>query len=420
MAHDVGRCRDRCGDVVLESVRAVVVMSVLWDVMNKALGRRVGAAGLDLADSAAARLAGSGVPVVRAVGAGRDEIWPHVRDSPHQIDGRFANPEPVTPVDTDLGLAMEMMRSRRGRPRSDIRVLTPEFHAPDHADNGVADLAATWLGHATVLVELDGVTILTDPVLSRRCSPSQLVGPARMHRAPTTVAQLPTVDVVLISHDHYDHLDHTTVLELAAAMPDAVFVVPVGVGAHLILWGVGAERIHEADWGDELTVNIDGTEIRFAATPARHFSGRFLLRNLTQWVSWAVHGPRHRVFFSGDTGYTERFAEVGASHGPFDLTLIAIGAYDPLWPDIHLDPEQAVAVHRMVSGEGGRDSVMLPIHWGTFDLARHSWADPVARVLPSAGSNETTVLIPTPGGRFDVIDRIGSGLADPQWWEVSA
>ncbi|HMS74606.1 MBL fold metallo-hydrolase [Gordonia sp. (in: high G+C Gram-positive bacteria)] len=385
-----------------------------------AVARRAASATRDAADGAATRLAGAGVPVLRALGAGREQIRPHVEGSPHLRHGRFANAEqPSPPVETDGSVLREMLR-RPGKPVRPVRVLTPAFTAPGFDDDR-ADLAATWLGHATVLVELDGVRILTDPVLSKRCSPSELVGPARLHPAPASVATLPAVDIVLISHDHYDHLDYETITAIAAARPEVTFVAPVGVGAHLLAWGIAADRIRQADWGQAVTsTTARGGSLTFTCCPARHFSGRFLDRNLTQWASWAVRGPSHSFFFSGDTGFTERFADTGASSGPFDLTLIAIGAYDPLWPDIHLNPEEAIAVHRMLSGSSVGDAVMMPIHWGTFNLARHTWADPVRRVLESARDNTATVLIPPPGGRIDLVGRTGDGLTDPAWWERSA
>ena len=383
--------------------------------------RNIGAAGLTLVDSAVAGLAGTpGLDVARAVGAGRDAIAPHVVGSPHLSDGRFGNLDPASPPMEGGASIMKDMVRRPGAPSHPIRVLDPGFDRPE-ADDDRAALAATWLGHATMLVDLDGVRVLTDPVLSRRCSPSQTVGPARMHAAPASADRLPTVDVVLISHDHYDHLDFETVTALAAAQPDALFICPIGVGARLEMWGIAPGRVREADWDQEIAVDVRGTHLRFVCCPARHFSGRFFYRDVTQWASWVVIGPEHRMFFSGDTGYSERYEDTGSRHGPFDLTLIAIGAYDPAWRDIHLDPEEAMAVHRMLCGSSASsDSVMIPIHWATFNLARHSWADPVARVLAAAQREASTVLVPPPGGRIDIDSRTGSGLADPSWWERSA
>ncbi len=375
--------------------------------------RRVGSAGVMAADTVLAGLAAGGVGPARAIGASRADIAPHVRLSPHQRDGVFDNPEPASSAgEPDLQVMSDMAR-RPGRPRRPVMVTVPRFEAP-------AELAVTWLGHATALVDIDGARILTDPVLSRRCSPSQLVGPGRMHAAPLTPDVLPPVDVVVISHDHYDHLDMATVTTIAATQPDTVFVTTIGVGAHLASWGIAEDRIRQADWWDEVTVPTAGGELRFTCGPARHFSGRWLARNLTQWGSWAIAGPVHKVFFSGDTGHTERFEDVGARLGPFDLTLIAAGAYDVMWPDIHVNPEEALSIHRMVSPGTGRDSVLVPIHWGTFSLARHPWGEPIARLTAASSSDGPTILVPQPGGSIDLVHRTGPGVANPGWWEASA
>ncbi|MGP3706127.1 MBL fold metallo-hydrolase [Gordonia paraffinivorans] len=378
---------------------------------SRVLGR-VTSAGAMMADLALERLAAGGVGPARAVGASREEIAPYVRNSPHQRDGVFDNPEPQSSIDPDLQVLTEMAR-RPGRPRRPVMVTTPRFGAP-------APLAVTWLGHATAVVDVDGARIITDPVLSRRCSPSQLIGPARMHPAPVAARRLPPIDVVVISHDHYDHLDMDTVTAIAAGQPDAVFVTTIGVGAHLIAWGIPEDRIRQADWWEEIVVGTPAGDLRFTCGPARHFSGRWLARNLTQWGSWAIRGHTHKVFFSGDTGHTERFEDLGARLGPFDLTLIAVGAYDEMWPDIHVNPEEALSVHRMVSPGAGADSVMIPIHWGTFNLARHPWGEPIARLQAGTRRGDPTVLVPQPGGSIDLEHRTGTGVAHPSWWEVSA
>ncbi|WP_372632019.1 MBL fold metallo-hydrolase [Gordonia jinghuaiqii] len=374
--------------------------------------RRVGSAGVMMADAVAERLAAGGLEPARALGATREEIAPHVSGSPHLRDGVFDNPEPPTQGDPDLQVFTDMAR-RPGKPRRPVMVTVPRFGAP-------ADLAVTWLGHATAVVDIDGARVITDPVLSRRCSPSQLIGPGRMHEAPLTAQQLPPLDVVIISHDHYDHLDMHTVTTIAATQPDVVFVTTIGVAAHLVSWGIGEDRIRQADWWDEVIVETAGGALTFTCGPARHFSGRWLARNLTQWGSWAIAGHTHRVFFSGDTGYSERFEDVGAKLGPFDLTLIAVGAYDVMWPDIHVNPEEALSIHRMVSPGSGSDSVLIPIHWGTFNLARHPWGEPIARLQAHTHSDAPTVLVPQPGGSIDLEHRTGTGVAHPGWWEASA
>ncbi|MFW0785389.1 MBL fold metallo-hydrolase [Gordonia sp. CPCC 206044] len=392
--------------------------------MTSTIGRAAGpwaraatsltAAGLSTVDTVTAGLARGGLPSARALGARKDEIARRTSGSPHLRDGVFHNHQPIEPaVDADLGVLTDMIR-HPGRPHHAIPVLTPQL------DDERADLSATWLGHASVLVDLDGVRILTDPVFSRRCSPSQRVGPARMHRPPLAVGALPSIDVVLISHDHYDHLDMATVVELARRQPAARFITSLGVSAHLVAWGIDPNRIQEADWWGTCAVTVGSTDLTFTCCPARHFSGRALVRNTTQWASWSVHGPEHRLFFSGDTGFCEQFDEVGARLGPFDLTLIAVGAYDPVWPDVHVNPEEAVRVHRMLTRDRGRDAVMIPIHWGTFNLARHPWAEPITRLLPSAAAESATVVVPPPGGTIDLRTRTGTGTHNPAWWEASA
>lgn len=373
---------------------------------------RAGSAGVAVADAVVARLAAEGLGPARALGASRDQIAPHVRRSPHLRNGAFVNPEPPSIADPSLQVLTDMAR-RPGRPRRPVMVTVPRFDAP-------GDLAVTWLGHATAVVDIDGARVVTDPVLSRRCSPSQLVGPGRMHSAPLAPSQLPPLDVVLISHDHYDHLDMDTVVTIADTQPDAVFVATIGVGAHLASWGIAEDRIRQADWWDEVVVPTGAGELRFTCGPARHFSGRWLERNLTQWGSWAITGREHKVFFSGDTGHSERFADVGDRLGPFDLTLIAVGAYDVMWPDIHVNPEEALSIHRMVSPGTGSDSVFIPIHWGTFNLARHPWGEPIARLQADAGPDKPTILVPQPGGSIDLMTRTGSGVTQPNWWEASA
>lgn len=253
-------------------------------------------------------------------------------------------------------------------------------------------LRMTWMGHSTALVEIDGARILTDPVWSERVSPSTLVGPKRFHAPPVALEDLPPLDAVIISHDHYDHLDHPTIVALAAT--GARFVVPLGVGAHLEHWGVPAAQTVELDWWERHTLE---SGVTLVATPARHFSGRSLTdRNETLWASWAIRGPKHRVWFGGDTGMFPGLTEIGLREGPFDATLVPIGAYNDAWQAVHLNPEEAVLAHRMVRG-----GVFVPVHWGTFNLALHDWYEPAERLIRAAATSGVQVALPMAGQPFE-------------------
>jgi L-ascorbate metabolism protein UlaG (beta-lactamase superfamily) len=237
-------------------------------------------------------------------------------------------------------------------------------------------LRATWLGHSTVLLELDGLRVLTDPVWGERASPSRIAGPKRFQPVPVTVAELPPLDAVVISHDHYDHLDYPTILELAER--EVPFFTSLGVGAHLEAWGVPPERIFELDWWER--VEVPGQKLAITAAPSQHFSGRGLSsRNATLWSSLVVESARHKVFFSGDTGLTPEYEEIRARLGPFDLVMLEVGAFHPAWGDIHLGPDNAVEALRLLGGGS-----FLPVHWGTFNLAIHAWDEPAERLLELA------------------------------------
>lgn len=248
-------------------------------------------------------------------------------------------------------------------------------------------LRVTWLGHSTLLIEIDDLRLLTDPVWSERTSPLGFVGPKRFFAPPLPLAELPPIDAVLISHNHYDHLDQATIEKLSDRV--GAFFVPLRVGKHLRDWGVPADKIHELDWGQEQQLK----NLRLVCTPARHFSGRGLFdRDETLWSSWTVIGPTHRFFFSGDGGMSPSFADIGEQYGPFDLTALEVGAYHPRWADIHAGPEQALQAHQDLRGR-----VMLPIHWATFNLAMHSWTEPAERLRVGAEARGIQLAIPRPG-----------------------
>ena len=256
-------------------------------------------------------------------------------------------------------------------------------------------LQAVWLGHSTALLRLDGITILTDPVFDDEVSISMgLNSTGRFFASPIAREQLPPIDIVILSHDHWDHLEQSTV-EYFSSKPTR-FVVPLAVGAHLERWGMSADQIVEVDWWD--TTRVGSVDV--ICTPARHLSGRSPLQfNRTLWSSWSIVSGRHRIFFSGDTGPGDHFAEIGMRYGPFDLTLMQIGAYGDLWPDIHTTPEEVVAAQIAL---GGR--CLLPVHWGTFDLALHKWDEPIVRLTAAAVRAGVQLTVPRPGQLFDADD----------------
>jgi L-ascorbate metabolism protein UlaG (beta-lactamase superfamily) len=258
------------------------------------------------------------------------------------------------------------------------------------------------LGHSTMLIKLGGAFYLTDPVFSERASPVQWAGPARFHQPPIAIDELPPIRAVILSHDHYDHLDRAAVLALAPKT--GCFLTPLGVGNRLMDWGIAADKVRQFDWwqGSE----IDG--VRFVATPAQHFSGRGLNDgNATLWASWVILHDGLRLFFSGDTGYFAGFKEIGAKYGPFDLALLETGAYDKRWPDVHMQPEETLQAFLDLKGKW-----LLPVHNGTFDLGLHRWQEPFERIAALARERGVALATPEMGEAVD----LGQPQAGRAWW----
>jgi L-ascorbate metabolism protein UlaG (beta-lactamase superfamily) len=270
-------------------------------------------------------------------------------------------------------------------------------------------LRTTWLGHSTVFFEIGTARILVDPVWTNRASPVPFAGPKRFHAPPVPMASLPELDAVLISHDHYDHLDRSAIRALAKR-PRLRFITSLGVGAHLEGWGVPTERITELDWWESTTLEPSGIVI--TAAPSQHFSGRTLLdRNATAWSSFHLQGDTHSVFHGADTGLTPEYHQVREKFGAFDLVLLEIGAWHPAWGDIHLGPEHAIEARTML-GSGA----LLPIHWGTFNLAMHAWDEPIETLTTLAPSRGIHVLTPMLGQPMEPART--DGLTP--WWRTVA
>jgi L-ascorbate metabolism protein UlaG (beta-lactamase superfamily) len=272
-------------------------------------------------------------------------------------------------------------------------------------------LRITWMGHSSTLVEIDGVRVLVDPVWDERASPVQWFGPKRFFAPTLALEELPGIDIVLMSHDHYDHLGEGTVRQLAKLQPEARWVTSLGVTAILVDFGVRADRITELDWTETVSIaGVSGAECAITSLPSRHFSGRGALNRFeTLWGSFVLRGSRHTVFYGADSGWWEGFAEIGAAHGPFDVTMLEIGAYNDLWKQIHMGPDGAARAFRDMGAAG----LLMPIHWALFNLALHGWRQPIQRLLEIADTDRVKLWSPEPGVPTEVVRGVE---VRSDWW----
>ena len=325
------------------------------------------------------------------------------QQSPQYRDGTFHNAVDWQPLSAWQGLKLIPDFLFGGQER------TPKEPLPRHTvdlspflRSERDQLNVTWLGHSSLMLNVDGFRLLSDPVFAKRVS---ILGPSRYSGdVPIAIEQLPRVDAVLISHDHYDHLNKSSVEQLNDKTP--LFIVALGVGQRLVDWGIPQAKIRELDWWQELPIN---DELTIASTPAQHFSGRSLTdRNKTLWTSWVVEGPNHRVYISGDSGYFDGFKEIGRRYGPFDMTFIECGAYNERWRHIHMFPEESVQAHLDLGGD-----VLHPIHWGTLNLALHPWYEPMQRLRAAADAAGVRAATPIVGQTTVY----GDPLPQTSWWE---
>lgn len=331
-----------------------------------------------------------------------------IQASPNYKDGTFQNLVP-TSLDMSPGKMIsatwKMLTGVPGAEPTDTIKTVPFDAAVFEGTGGPEQVAISWFGHSSLLIRIQGKTLLTDPVFSERASFASFSGPKRfLYNHYMDVDELPKVDAVVLSHDHYDHLDYGTFVRLQSKVER--FFVPLGVGAHLEKWGVAPDRITELDWHESAKLG----DLTLVCAPARHFSGRGLTnRNGTLWCSWALLGTQKRVYYGGDTGYYPGLKTVGEKYGPFDVALLECGAYNEDWIDIHMMPEQTAQAQLDVKAD-----LLIPIHWGKFNLALHTWRDPIQRLLKRSAELGTNVATP----RIGEVVVLGSTVPHGHWWET--
>lgn len=319
-----------------------------------------------------------------------EEVAKPILASPQWNGSRFENSLEQEPVDAwKAAKSLFLTPNPHATPSDDLQIEPTD--AATFSSFPSTGLRVTWLGHSSFLLEIDGKRVLVDPHWSERASPFSFMGAKRFYPSPLAFEDLPPIDAVLISHDHYDHLDMETVKRLKER--ELLWITPLGVGSHLRYWGVPADKISELDWWQNKQIG----SLKITAVPSRHTSGRTAIRSdhkSTLWSGWAINGPKYSVVYSGDTSMHPDFSKIGEQLGPFDLSIIEIGAYNPLWRDNHLGPEQALIAHGLLQARA-----MLPVHWAGFKLSRHGWTAPIERLLVAAEASKKLdeLIIPKPG-----------------------
>ncbi len=325
-----------------------------------------------------------------------------IKKSPNYIDNIFQYPE-HTPLMTKEASYFKMIRNQfiKDSARAPFTSL-PSVKTALKKDS-TTPFSVTWFGHSSYLIQLEGKNILVDPVFSETASPVNFIGAKRFKGTDVyTLNDLPYLDAVVLTHDHYDHLDFNVIVQLRSL--SVKFYMPLGVGAHLQKWGIEPSRIVELDWWEKVPLS---PTLSLTATPARHFSGRGLSdRGKTLWASYVLKADSTNLYLGGDSGYGPHFKEIGAKFGPFDLTILECGQYHPYWPFIHMTPEETVQAHLELNGK-----VLFPVHWGKFALAFHPWKEPIERLVAEAEALSVVVTTPVIGEPV-----LLGQLPQSKWW----
>ncbi|MFY0599656.1 MAG: MBL fold metallo-hydrolase [Cyclobacteriaceae bacterium] len=326
-----------------------------------------------------------------------------IKQSPNFKDGEFINLTPtilnnIKPKDMVSMMYNLIFNPSQGTPKSPLPVNFGEGEMKE-----VDSIAyVTWYGHSAILLEMEGKSILIDPMLGPASAPVSFATKRFTYENAIEIENLKNIDAVILSHDHYDHLDYPTIIKIKDEVKH--FYTALGVGEHLASWGVPREKITQLDWWESSFLE----NIELIATPARHFSGRGVSdRNKTQWASWVIKGQKSNIYFSGDGGYANHFQEIGNRYGPFDFAMVECGQYNELWAQIHMTPEETVQASIDVQAK-----VMMPIHWGAFKLAPHDWKDPIERVIAESNLKNVEVSTPAIGERFSI-----GNASKTNWWE---
>lgn len=328
----------------------------------------------------------------------KDDRDNYLKRASNYKDGKFNNENEFKMIYSDAG-DNSFVSNKGITPREKISGVNPSFLE----NPGLDVLNVTWFGHSTTLMQMHGMNILIDPVFSNRTSPVTFLGPSRFSEIPIDVSELPSIDIVIISHDHYDHLDYSTIKKIDKKV--SKYIVPLGVENHLERFGVSSDKIVNLAWWEEVDIN----GLLIGCTPSRHYSGRRVIDSYnTLWASWVFVDEYHKVFESGDTGFDTHFQKIYEKYGEFDLALLDSGQYDVKWRSSHMSPEEAVDAGKIVHAK-----IIMPIHWGSFSLANHPWDDAPERFTIKAEIENINYITPKIGQTFTY----GSQFDNEKWWK---